>query len=414
MTTHRRKSVDGDAARENDGLPRLKSARRGRRRPHVALLVETSLASGRDILRGIAGYVREHRTWALFHEPHGLEDSAPRWLRRWRGDGIIARVQTAPMAQEIAATGIPVVDALGVVPDTGFPLVHVDDAAIARMAAEHLLERGLRQFAFFGIEGENWSEQRFTGFCLAVAAVSRDVARYDLPRDSSGVRSWERVGDRLARWIASLPKPTGVLVCSDQRGAQFLEACRRARVAVPDEIAVISVDNDEPLCEVCDPPLSSILASHARVGYEAAALLDDLLCGVAAPRQPILIAPQQVIARRSTDTLAIDDPSIAAALRLIREHAHTSLHVDAIAHEINLSRSVLQRRFRARLKRSVQQEIIAAKIHRARDLLINTDLPLAAVAERAGFKHQEYMGAVLKARLGTTPARLRRISALGR
>jgi LacI family transcriptional regulator len=205
-----------------------------------------------------------------------------------------------------------------------------------------------------------------------------------------------------------------VLVCSDQRGAQFLEACRRARVAVPDEIAVIGVDNDEPLCEVCDPPLSSILASHARVGYEAAALLDDLLCGAPAPDRPVLIAPQQVIARRSTDTLAIDDPSIAAALRLIREHAHASLHVDVIAHEINLSRSVLQRRFRARLKRSVHQEILAARIHRARDLLINTNLPLVAVAERAGFKHQEYMGAVFKARLGTTPARLRRASALGR
>lgn len=393
----------------------MKSLRRSRRRrPHVALLVETSLASGRDILRGIARYVREHRSWALYHEPHGLEDSVPRWLRRWRGDGIIARVQTARMAQEIAATGIPVVDALGVVPDTGFPLVHVDDAAIAAMAAGHLLERGLRQFAFFGIEGENWSEQRFAGFREAVATVCRNVARYDLPRDSYGVRPWERIGDRVARWIASLPKPAGVLVCSDQRGAQFLEACRRARVAVPDEIAVVGVDNDEPLCEVCDPPLSSILASHTRVGYEAAAMLDGLLEGVAASGRPTLISPQQVIARQSTDTLAIDDPSIAAALRLIREHGHTNLHVDAIAQEIKLSRSVLQRRFRASLKRSVHQEILSAKIHRARNLLINTDLPLVTVAERAGFKHQEYMGAVFKARLGTTPARLRRDSALGR
>jgi len=395
-------------------MPGLKIRRRRRRRPHIALLVETSLASGRDILRGIARYVREHRPWALFHEPHGLEDSAPRWLRGWRGDGIIARVQTLAMAQEIGATGIPVVDALGVVPDTAFPLVHVDDAAIARMAAEHLLERGLRQFAFFGIEGENWSEQRYSGFRLAVASVCRNVARYELPRDPSGARSWERVGDRLARWIASLPKPAGVLVCSDQRGAQFLEACRRARVAVPDEIAVISVDNDEPLCDVCDPPLSSIVASHVRVGYEAAALLDGLLGGEPVPGSSILIPPQQVVARQSTDTLAIEDPSIAAALRLIRERAHTDLQVDAIAHELRMSRSVLQRRFRTRLKRSVHQEILAVRIHRARELLLNTDLPLVTVAERAGFKHQEYMGAVLKARLGTTPARLRRVSALGR
>src|SRR6202034_3119966 len=129
---------------------------RNRGRPHIALLVETSLASGRDILRGIARYVREHEPWSLYHEPHGLEKSVPRWLRRWNGDGIIARIQTRRIAQQLAASGVPVVDVLGVVPALPFPLVHVDNIAIARMAAQHLLDRGFRRFGFFGIEGENW------------------------------------------------------------------------------------------------------------------------------------------------------------------------------------------------------------------------------------------------------------------
>jgi LacI family transcriptional regulator len=375
--------------------------------PHVALLIETSLASGRDILRGIARYVREHEPWALYHEPHGLEESVPRWLSRWKGEGIIARIQTRRMAKELAACKIPVVDVLGVVPDLPFPLVHVDNGAIARMAAGHLLERGLRQFGFFGIEGENWSQQRYVDFCASVATVQRDVPIYQLPRDATGLRSWERAENKLARWIAALPKPVGVMVCSDQRGPQFLEACRRAGASVPDEVAVIGVDNDEPLCEVCLPPLSSIEASHLSVGYQAAALLDGLLRGRAAPRKPILVGPQQTIARSSTDVLAVADPGIGAALRLIREQAHTGLRVDAIAQHVGLSRSVLQRRFRTLLGRSVHQEILAARIKRACELLVKTDLSLAAVAERAGFKHQEYMGAVFRARVGRTPAQVR-------
>lgn len=382
-------------------------ARRNRVAPHVALLVETSLASGRDILRGIARYVREHQPWSLYHEPHGLEKSVPRWLRAWKGDGIIARIGSRRMAQQLAATGIPVVDVLGLVPGLRFPLVHVDNGAIGRMAAEHLLERGLRHFGFFGIRAESWSDQRYAGFAAAVAGVQGEVPIYQLSRDNSGKRSWERAENKLARWISTLPKPVGVLVCSDQRGPQLLEACRRAGAAVPDEVAVIGVDNDEPLCEVSLPPLSSVEAAHTRVGYQAAAVLDGLLRGLAAPRKPLLIEPRQIIARPSTDMLAVGDPVIAAALRLIRDNAATGLRVAAIARQVGLSRSVLQRRFRAVLKRSVHQEILAARIKRARELLVRTDLPLAQVAERAGFKHQEYMGAIFRARVGQTPAQLR-------
>jgi LacI family transcriptional regulator len=393
---------------------RTSAASAAKARPHVALLIETSLASGRDILNGIARYVREHRPWALYHEPHGLTESMPSWIRRWRGDGIIARVQTPWMAKELRASGVPVIDVLGVVPGLPFPLVHVDNTAIGRLAAEHLLERGLTHFAFFGIRGENWSVERFAGFAATVAPVQNDVALRELPRGAMDRRSWERVENDVARWVAALPKPVGILVCSDQRGAQILEACRRAGVAVPDEVAVIGVDNDDALCEVCDPPLSSIDADHASVGYRAAALLDGVLSGAQAPGGAILVHPQRVVGRLSTDTLAIGDAAVATALKLIRERAHEGLGVPEIASRAGLSRSVLQRRFRRLLNRSIHQEIVGAKMKRAQDLLAKTDLPLALVAERAGFKHQEYMGAVFKARLGITPGKVRERSAIAR
>ena len=378
-----------------------------RRRPHVALLIETSLGSGRDILRGVARYVREHEPWALYHEPHGLEDSVPQWLRRWNGDGIIARIQTRRVAQALAASGIPVVDVLGVVPALPFPLVHVDNVAIARMAAEHLLERGFRRFGFFGIEGENWSEQRYAGFCAAVAAVEPQVPIYRLPRDAKGRRSWERAENQVARWITALPKPAGILVCSDQRGSQFLEACRRAGVSVPNQLAVVSVDNDEPLCAVCLPPLSSIEPGHMNVGYQAAALLNDLLRGASPPRKAFALQPLETVTRLSSDTLSVADPRIRMALQLIRVQAPAGVRVDGIARQVGLSRSVLQRRFRALLHRSIHQEIVNVRIQRARELLTETGISLAAVAARAGFKHQEYLGAVFRARVGKTPAQVR-------
>ena len=385
-----------------------KRRRKSGSRLHVALLVETSLASGRDILRGIARYVREHEPWSLYHEPRSLEESLPRWLRKWEGDGIIARIQNQTMAAEARATRIPTVDVLGVMSQKDFPLVHVDDEHVARMAAGHLLERGFRHFGYFGIEGENWSGWRREAFAQAVREAGFEVDVYELPRGRAGEGSWEAMEDELARWVAALPKPAGVMVCSAQRGAQFLEACRRAGAAVPDEVAVISVDNDEPLCEVCNPPLSSVDAGHVQVGYEAAALLDRLLAGQARPNRPILIQPQGVVTRGSTDVLAIEDRKIALVLRLIREHACNGIGVEALARQAGLSRSVLQRRFRALLQRTVHQEILNVRIKRACELLAQTDLPLVEIAERTGFKHQEYMGAVFKARLRRTPAQYRR------
>src|SRR3984885_2941097 len=383
------------------------TTRSERRRPHVALIIETSLGSGRDILRGVARYVREHEPWALYHEPHGLEESIPQWLRGWNGDGVIARIQTPRIAQELAASGLPVVDVLGVVPNLPFPLVHVDNVAIATMAAEHLLERGFRRFGFFGIEGENWSEQRYVGFCTAVAAVESTVPIYRLPRDAKRRRSWERVENHIARWIAALPKPAGVLICSDQRGSQFLEACRRAHVSVPNELAVVSVDNDEPLCEVCLPPLSSIEPGHVHVGYQAAALLDTMLRGGSVPTKALQLQPLETITRLSSDVLAVADARIGMALRLIRDQAPAGVRIDGIARQVGLSRSVLQRRFRSLLHRSIHQEILNVRITHARELLAKTELSLAAVAERAGFKHQEYLGAVFRARVGKTPAQVR-------
>lgn len=391
----------------------LRTASSLERRRHVALLVETSLASGRDILKGIARYVREHEPWALYHEPRSLEQGLPAWLKRWKGDGIIVRVQNQRIARAVEAVGVPAVDVLGVVPSVQLPLVHVDDAMIATLAAEHLAERGFHHFGYFGILGENWSERRRDCFRAALRLGARQLHVYERPRGTMSRIPWEQQEDTLARWLSGLPRPIGIMACSDQVGPHLLEACRRAGIEVPDEIAVVGVDNDETLCEVCNPPLSSVNAGHQVVGYEAARLLDARMSGQPVAGRPMLVPPQGVMTRRSTDVLATADRQVAAALRLIRERACQGLNAAGVVSLLPVSRSVLQRRFRKELGRSIQDEIVQARLNRARELLAKTDLPLVEVAERSGFKHQEYLGAVFKAKTGQTPAQYRRGASMG-
>ena len=372
--------------------------------PHVALVVETSLASGRDILRGIARYSCEHGPWSLYHEPRSLEDSVPGWLRNWRGDGIIARLQNARIAKAVLAAGIPVVDVLGVHRRPELPLAHVDNAAIARLAAAHFLERGFRHFGYCGLEGVNWSDERREAFVRAVAETGGTCPIFSF----HGRVAWDDEQDRLAAWIHTLPRPCAVMACNDPRGQKVLEACRRIGVRVPDEVAVIGVDNDEPICAIAHPPLSSVVPDHEQVGYEAAALLDRVRAGEAGPGEAVFVQPLGIVARPSSDALALDDRELAEAIGFIREHACHGLCVDEVCREIALSRSTLQRRFRALLGRTVHDEIVRVRLNRARQLLAETDMSIAKIAEQCGFGHQEYLGAVFHARLGQTPGGYRR------
>jgi LacI family transcriptional regulator len=377
-------------------------------RKKVALIVETSLAPGREILRGIASYLREEGPWSIAHEPRALEQSVPRWLRTWRGDGIIARVQNQRVADAIAAVGVPTIDVLGVVDGLPFPLVHVDDEAIGREGAEHLLDQGYRHFAFISIRGENWSQRRATAFARRVEAAGFPCEHHVVSRQTARQQSWKDSGPELATWLVSLPKPSGLMIASDQLGPHTLEACRSNGVVVPDDLGVLGVDNDEPLCEVSDPPLSSVWPNHRQVGYDAARLLDSLMRNGPHPTAPILLSPKGVLARMSTGALAVEDRNVAQSLRYIREHACEAIDVDDVVHRVPITRSVLQRRFRDVLGRSIHDELIRVRLARARELLEDTDLPLVEIAERTGFRHQEYMGAVFRQRLNMTPGQLRR------
>ena len=360
------------------------------------------------MLCGISRYIREHGPWSTFLEPRSLEESTPKWLLQWDGDGIIARVQNRAIAQAVLKSGIPAVDVLGVVQGQGLPLVHTDDERIAVLAAEHLMDRGFKAFGFFGLSGENWSQRRRDAFVQAVRKAGHPCTVYEVPRQVHHTRMWEDYVADLAGWVARLAKPVGLMLCSDQCGPVMLEACRRAGAALPDEVAVIGVDNDEPLCEVTDPALSSVWPDHKNVGYQAAALLHRLMRHEAAPGGPLYIPPREVVTRGSTDVLALEDRDVAEAVRYIRDRACLGLTTDEVAEHVALSRSALQRRFKRAMGRTLHEEMLRVRLRRAQDLLAGTELPIQVIARKAGFRHQVYMGAVFRARLGQTPRQYRK------
>lgn len=380
-----------------------------RPRPHVALMVETSGIFGRRILDGIARYLRTHGgSWSVFLEQRALDTVPPRWLESWRGDGIISRIGTPGFEAAILSAGLAAVDLTHRRAPFGLPRIVSDDAAIGRLAAEHLIGRGYRSLAFCGYTDLLWSTGRRDGF-LAHAPGGVRVGRVFESPGGPDAGPWEKDQKAIARWLKSLPKPVGVMACNDMRGLNVIDAGRRAGLDLPAELAVIGVDDDPLMCELCDPPLSSVVPNPERIGYEAAALLDRLMDGrtEGVPKEQ-LVPPLGVATRLSTDALMIDDPRIAAAVRFIRQNACRGITVRDVLEHVPLSRTALERRFRRDLGRSPQAEIRGVQLRRAKELLTQTDFKMDRIAELTGFEHPEYFNVVFKREVGRTPGRFRR------
>jgi LacI family transcriptional regulator len=212
----------------------------------------------------------------------------------------------------------------------------------------------------------------------------------------------------VAHWLQTLPRPVGLMACNDTRGQQVLNACREVGIAVPDAVAVVGVDNDELVCELCDPPLSSVVPNTRQIGYEAAALLDRLLRGEKPPRQLVWIPPLGIVTRRSTDILAIEDRDIAAAVRFIRDNACNGITVAEVVRRLPLSHATLERQFHRYIGRTPKAEIIRVQLERVKQLLAETNLSLKEIASQTGFTHTEYLSALFKSKTGQTPGQCRK------
>lgn len=374
---------------------------------NVAVIVETSNSYARGILRGIHDYARTRR-WSLYLTEHGRHEIDDSFAGNWKFDGVIARIETEHMAEIITKMNVPTVDVSAARLVQGIPWVETDDEAITRLALEHLRDCGLQNFAFFGDPFYNWSKWRQHAFerMFGRADIARSRVFNLPPRTEPGVKWWtER--EPIRAWLASLPKPVGIFACYDSCGQQLLEICRYYEFMVPNDIAVIGVDNDELLCEITTPSMSSVMPNALRTGVYAAEILDRMMRGQRLSSRKHSIEPLGVRKRVSTDVLTVEDRHVAEAVAFIRKNAHKNIGVEDVLATVPLSRRVLEGRFRKALNRTPHQEILRVRTNTVRELLLETDMSLSEISEALGIQHPEYLSVFFKKETGLTPREYR-------
>lgn len=371
--------------------------------PHVALLIETSRSYGRGLLRGVRRYLAEYGPWSVFLEQRSLESDVPSWLPKWKGDGILSRTATDQVARAVRRQKIPAVELRTQRFGKDLPHLGLDNAAVARMAFDHLRECGFRHFGLYALDTEDFFRHRCSEFqrLVSEAGWPCSVLTRDIPEQ------WERQQQALVRWLKQLPKPVGVMACTDQLGFWILDACQRAEIDVPGQVAVVGSENDESLCTMAHPPLTSIEFNTETIGYEAAKLLDAMMKGNKPDYAQRLFEPQGIIIRSSSDCVAIDDEELARVLQYIRQHASSPLSVDDILRAVPMSRSSLERRMRRLLGRSPNEEILRVRMGLVQRMLIDTDLSIAQIAHRAGFDYPQHLAQTFRRVMGETPSSFR-------
>ena len=374
----------------------------------IAVQVETNRAHGRALLEGIADYALARSDWRLEAvEPSALVDSAN--LRRY--DGFIVRVMDDRTADALVKSRKPVIDTYGRVDTSPIPFIRLDDAAIAKCAADCFAEHHYTRCAFCGFRGLRFSEARGKAFAEAVQARGGSCETYDGGASrlrETAVRN-ERMDatsddNTLRRWIRALRKPVAVFCCNDLRAFQLLKACTDARISVPNDVAVLGVDNDKVLCTFTNPPLSSIETKPFALGQTAAKMLEGLLkTPKETPPQTALHPPCRVVERVSTEFYPMKTPWLSDALVYIRQHLGDGISAEDVIARLGYSHTTVGKTFRAELGLSIQQEIIRQRRERACRLLKETSRTAADIASECGYPSAQYFAHMFAAHFGTTP-----------
>jgi LacI family transcriptional regulator len=374
----------------------------------VAVLLGSSLGWREKVMRGIASYAHEHGPWHVYTSPEGTEDSLF-FSENYRWDGMIVRIVSDRHALRIRRRGVPAVS-VGSVKMRGrdLPRVKVDDEQLSRLAVNHLIAGGLRHFGYCSFYPGR-GEDRGPAFARLLAEQGLDCSHYgEFTRLPPTGAAWQKRQRDLARWLRSLPKPAGVFTWNADVACQVVEACHVAELAVPQQVAVVSGDEDLAKCELSSPTVSAVEIPAVRIGHEAAALLDRLMAGAPAPTEPVLVAPSGIVTvRESSNTARLEDWDVHRAVQYMRENAGKPITVAEVAQSVQVSRRWLERHFRQVLGRSPHEELRMARVEQAKRLLLDTDWPMLRVAQASGLTSASYLNFVFRQDTGLTPAQFR-------
>jgi len=399
-----RRSLAGRGGGRRSGHPSRRTAGpmqvwQGSRR-RVAILIETSNAYGRGLLAGVHAHKQEADDWMMVACEHARGAPPLADVSGWRAEGIVARIENEAIARAVEKLGLPAIDVSAARLLPKVPFVETDDRQIAQLAAEHLLDLGDVHLAYCGDPRFRWSENRRTFFEAEAAKRGRTVDVFQPRRRLAGAGFAD--DGELTAWLVGLPKPAAIFACYDALALQVIEACHWRGISVPDEVAILGVDDDDLLCPLSTPPLSSITPDARGAGRLAADLLDRLFRGKTVAVEN-LVKPLGLSVRRSTDMVVTSEPLVSSAVRFIRAHAHQGIKVVDVAAALSASRRTLEQRFVKHLGRTPHDEILRVQFHMVEDLLRRTDMKLSSVAKRCGFKHPEYMTVAFTKRRGIPP-----------
>lgn len=370
---------------------------------HIGVFVDLIGSYGRGVFLGIQKYCEEVGNWHCTI-PWTWPLGARIELEKWKVDGWISQSGEGSIGRQVERYGKPLIAVSTSDAQRGRPAVIGDNAAVGRMAFDYLLNRGHSEFTFIGHSSAAFSRERQASFMKAVREYGKPY--HPAPDYDYTSRSRREIG----RWLTRAPKPLAVLCDNDSVGAHVLDVCRDFGLAVPQAVAVLSVDNDELMCTARLPTLSSIQLDTRRIGYEASALLDRVLNGEPVPPKPLLIPPLRVVTRQSTDTLAFADQEVHRAVQYIREHIAEPTTVADVQRHATVSARPLQIRFRRQLQCSILTYIHRQHVERAMSLLAGTDLSISRVAAASGFSSPTRLGIIFHRLTNQTPSQYRRKS----
>jgi len=372
----------------------------------IVLAVLTSGSYGREVVQGVQDYAsRFARHWQFHFEGACNHPEVFHRVRlavtEWHAHGMLGQLLQGRMPVIVRQSGLPVVN-VSTSKATAMPSVLVDDALVGQMAARYLQNLGVRRFAFAGRAGRIYSSQRAEAFRSVLSADGIPCLFFQ-PNPTRHL-TWLHEYRQLMAWLRKLPRPIGILACDDPRGGDVLQACHALGLRVPEDVAVLGIDNDETTCMLSVPSLSSVIVPSRMIGFRAAELLARLMDGAPSPVQPIRLPPAGVATRLSTDVSAVEDPDAAAALRFIHQQVGRPISVRDVLAAVPQSRKTLERRFTDLLGRTPKQEIRRVQIERAQALLAQTDLKIQAVAAQTGFRRYALFVKHFHAQMGLSPS----------
>ncbi len=374
--------------------------------PHILLFLEASREYGRGLLRGIAKYSSLYGPWTMERETPfylTLQEGGQKARKptKWLADGIITR--DSRDIRKMLTIPVPIIYASYLDEDAKkISRIMTADQSIAQLGAAHFLQRGFRNFAYVGYDDMYWSRNRGSFFCQEIQRHHYEVQNFQQSAKKVD-RQWAQEQFLLADWLSSLPKPCAVFCCNDDRAEQVLAACRNADLRVPENIAVLGVDNDDVICSLADPPLSSIALNIENAGFQAAQLLDQMMSGKQTESCTIHVEPRTVVTRQSSDVSAIEDEDVAEAVSYIRRHCNEPIQVSDVLQAVSVSRRSLYDKFKRELHCSIYTFIKNRRIEQIGRLLSETDMPVSQIALELGFTSADHIAQYFRSQKGINP-----------